>query len=219
MQAGLAAFAMTPPCCKIRRLHWEYCKEQERSQRYIDASGDFFRYVEKLVHGVKLQLRDDVERASHFSPAIASSRIATLRRNILTFKDYLRLLHTLIKPAADAHTLSIPAPLVNLARDHLHQIEGMKTAGVVVLLTPQLMYFQRPHSHVKWQAARAENLIRKPRNSQSLVSLSCDILRGQASSIILPSITRLDISFTRSYQPYHLRTLRLPTSNRLPIKR
>ena len=160
-----------------------------------------------------------MERASHFSPAIAASRIATLRRNILTFKDYLRLLHTLIKPAA-THTLSIPAPLVNLARDHLHQIEGMKTAGVVVLLTPQLMFFQRPHGHVKWQAARAENLIpQAAKFPPKLGFIELPFLRGQASSIILPSITRLDISFTRSYQPYHLRTLRLPTSNRLPIKR
>ena len=97
MQAGLAALLHDAAVLhRFADFIEGCCKEQERSQRYIDASGDFFRYVEKLAHGVKLKLRDDVERASHFSPAIAASRIATLRRNILTFKDYLRLLHTLI---------------------------------------------------------------------------------------------------------------------------
>lgn len=133
-----------------------YCKEQERSQRYIDASGDFFRYAKEVAGGIKRKLRDYVERAGRFPPAIAASRIATLRRNILTFKDCLRVLHTHIKPAADAHTLSIPAPLVNLACDQLQMIEGMENSRIVVLLTPQLMYFQRPHTHVKRQAARVE---------------------------------------------------------------
>lgn len=139
----------------------EYCKEQERSQRYIDASGDFFRYAENLAGGIKPELRNWVERASRFPPEIAAARVATLRRNMLTFKGYLKLMHTLIKPAADAHTLSIPAPLINLACDQLRQIEGMKDSHIVVLLTPQLMYFQRPHTHVKQQARRVENLIPK----------------------------------------------------------
>jgi hypothetical protein len=139
----------------------EYCKEQERSQRYIDASGEFFRYAERLARGIKLELRDEVERATRFKPEIAESRIASLRRKMVTLKDYLRLMHTLIKPAADAHTLSIPAPLINLAFDQLRQIEGMKDSRIVVLLTPQLMYFQRPHTHVKQQAGRVDNLIPK----------------------------------------------------------
>jgi len=137
----------------------EYCKEQARSQRYVDASGDFFRYSESVAHQIKLKIGNDVDRAQSFPPAIALSRIDTLRRNALTFKGYLRLLHTLIKPAADAHTLSIPAPLVKLACEHLKQIEGMDGSKVVVLLTPQLMYFQRPHSHVKQQAAIVGRLI------------------------------------------------------------
>src|SRR5205807_1141280 len=74
-------------------------------------------------------------------------------------KAYLRLIHTLIKPTADAHTLTIPTPLVRLACGQLAGIEGMQRAKVVVLLTPQLMYFQRPHTHVKRQAASVEKFI------------------------------------------------------------
>lgn len=155
MQAGVA-----PLLHDAATLHTfadfieQYCREQERSQRYIDASGEFFRYAKNLASGIKLKLRGDVERAYRFP-----KRVSNFRRDMLTFKGYLRLLHTLIKPAADAHTLSIPAPLINLACDHLRHIEGMKESKVVVLLTPELMYFQRPHTHVKLEAARVERLI------------------------------------------------------------
>ncbi len=160
MQAGLAALLHDAAVLhRFADFLEEYCKEQERSQRYIDASGDFFRYAENLARGIKVKLRSYVERASRFPPEIAAARVATLRREMLTFKDYLRLLHTLIKPAADAHTLSIPAPLINLASDQLHQIEGMKDSRIVVLLTPQLMYFQRPHTYVKEDAGRVEKFI------------------------------------------------------------
>jgi hypothetical protein len=160
MQAGLAALLHDAAVLhRFADFIEEYCKEQERSQRYVDASGDFFRYAENLARGIKLKLRSEVERASGFPTGIAASRTAIIHRNMLTLKGYLRLLHTHIKPAADAHTLSIPAPLIDVACDQLHQIEGMKDSSIVVLLTPQLMYFQRPHTHVKEQAARVEKFI------------------------------------------------------------
>jgi hypothetical protein len=160
MQTRLAAF-LHDAAVLYTFAHFieEYCKEQARSQRYVDASGDFFSYSESVARHIKLKVQDDLDRAQKFPQAIAPSRIDTLRRNALTFKDYLRLLHTLIKPAADADTLSIPAPLVNLACDHLQQIDGMDDSRVAVLLTPELMYFQRPHSHVKQQAAIVGRLI------------------------------------------------------------
>ncbi|SRR5713101_831682 len=132
----------------------EYCREQERSQTYVDASGLFFQYVEKLAAGIKQGLGKDVDRATQF-PA----RLPILRRNMLTLKYYLRLLHALIKPAADAHTLTIPAPLIKLASQQLQRVEGMKNSKVVILLTPEFMYFQRPHTHVKEQARLVETFI------------------------------------------------------------
>jgi hypothetical protein len=160
MQAGLADLLHEASVLhRFADFIEEYCKEQERSQRYIDASGDFFRYAEKLAGGIMGKVSADMERASRFPPAKAASRITTVRRNMLTFKGYLRLMHTLIKPAADAHTLSIPAPLIKLAFDQLREIEGMEASSIVVLLTPQLMYFQRPHTHVKQQAEQVEKLI------------------------------------------------------------
>jgi hypothetical protein len=155
MQAGLA-----PLLHDAAVLHTfadfieQYCSEQERSQRYIDASGEFFRYAKNLASGIKTKVGADVRRAARFP-----NRAVNFRRDIFTFKGYLRILHTLIKPAADAHTLSIPAPLINLACEHLQGIEGMDGSQVVVLLTPELMYFQRPHTEVKLEAARVQRRI------------------------------------------------------------
>lgn len=132
----------------------EYCKEQERSQTYVDASGLFFHYVKELSTGIKDELGKEISRATRF-PA----RLPILRRNILTLKHYLGLLHALIKPAADAHTLTIPAPLMDLASKQLQDIEGMRNSKIVILLTPEFMYFQRPHTHVKEQARVVQDII------------------------------------------------------------
>jgi hypothetical protein len=139
----------------------EYCKEQERSQTYIDASGLFFRYVERLATGIKRELRNEVGRATRLPATRVPTRLPVLRRNLLTLKYYLRLLHALIKPAADAHTLTIPAPLIDLASQQLQGVEGMKNSKIVILLTPEFMYFQRPHTHIKEQARIVRTFIPK----------------------------------------------------------
>jgi len=100
-----------------------------------------------------------VKRAGEFPSSIAASRVATLLRNIRTFKALLRMVHTLVKPTSDAHTLTIPAPLIKVACTQLERMEGMDGAKVVVLLTPQLMYFQRPHTNVKRLAVRVQRFI------------------------------------------------------------
>jgi len=132
----------------------EYCREQERSQTYVDASGLFFRYVKDLAAGIKEELGREISRATRF-PA----RLPVLQRNILTLKYYLQLLHEHIKPAADAHTLTIPAPLIDLASQQLRRVEGMSASKIVILLTPEFMYFQRPHTYVKEQARLVQAII------------------------------------------------------------
>lgn len=132
----------------------EYCREQERSQTYVDASGVFFEYVEQLAVGIKQELDKEIDRAVRF-PA----RLPILRANIWTLKNYLRLLHELIKPATDAHTLTVPAPLIDLASQQLQQVERMRNSRIVILLTSELMYFQRPHTDIKAQARIVESFI------------------------------------------------------------
>ncbi len=132
----------------------EYCREQERSQTYVDASGLFFHYVKDLAAGIKEELGREINRATRFP-----TRLPVLQRNILTLKYYLQLLHEHVKPAADAHTLTIPAPLIHLASQQLQRVEGMRTSKIVILLTPEFMYFQRPHTYVKEQARLVQAII------------------------------------------------------------
>jgi hypothetical protein len=136
----------------------EYCKEQERSQTYADSSELFFTYVEDLAEGIKQELATEIKRAKRFP-----SRVPILRSNIWTLKNYLRLLHALIKPVADAHTLTIPAPLVELASNQLQRTERMSNSRIAVLLTSEFMYFQRPHTDIKEQARIVETFIRNAR--------------------------------------------------------
>jgi hypothetical protein len=135
----------------------EYCKEQERSQRYVDPSGAFFDYSERLAHGIKDRLKGRLQL--DFSIQSPLSTINALRQEVLTLKAYLKVLHTLIKPAAEAHTLSIPAPLIDLAQSQLQDVDGMRGASVVVLLTPYLMYFQRPHTDITALAREVKQFV------------------------------------------------------------
>jgi hypothetical protein len=132
----------------------DYCREQERSQTYVGSAQLFFQYVEQLTASVQENLRFEIDRATRFP-----KRIDTPRRNIRTLKFYLRLLHTLIKPAADAHTLSIPAPLVDLACRQLGRVKGMRDSHLLILLTPEFMYLQRPHTQIKDQAQLVQSFI------------------------------------------------------------
>jgi hypothetical protein len=132
----------------------EYCREQARSQRYVDASGEFFRYAGAFASAVKKYVRRNVELAGRFH-----KRVETIRPHLVGLSKYLQLLHTVIKPAADAHTLSIPAPLIKLATDTLELVKGIGASKVVVLLTPHFMYLQRPHTPFRDEARRAERII------------------------------------------------------------
>ena len=155
MPAGLADFVHDAAVLhRFVDFIEEYCKEQERSQTYVDASGLFFKYVEKLAAGTKRQLQKEIKRATLFP-----KRLPVLRSNLLTLKNYLRLLHALIKPATDAHTLSVPTPLVDLASQQLQSVQGMKNSRIVILLTPEFMYFQRPHTEIKDQARIVRSFI------------------------------------------------------------
>ena len=49
-----------------------YCREQESSQSYRDASGLFFTYVKELVAGIKLELRKKYSARIDFPPECPS---------------------------------------------------------------------------------------------------------------------------------------------------
>ena len=130
----------------------QYCNEQKTSQTYVDSTDEFFGYIDRLATGTKEFLRVSTQ-----SPL--PHRADVIRTSFLSVKNYWRVLHTFIKPAADAHTLKIPSPLLNLAAEQVQKVPGMQDANVVVLLTPELMYFQMPHSDIKETATSLSAII------------------------------------------------------------
>ena len=111
----------------------QYCNEQKTSQTYVDATDDFFGYIDRLATGTKAFLRTTTESA-------LPPRVNVIRTSLLSVKNYWRVLHTFIKPAADAHTLKIPSPLLNLASELVRLVPGMLGAIFVVLFTPEFMF-------------------------------------------------------------------------------
>jgi len=132
----------------------QYCTEQLVSQSYLDATGDFFGYIDELARGTKQFLSDSTASASR-----SRQRIEAVRADLLVVKDYWRILHAFIKPASDAHTLRIPCSLIRLAVRQVGRVSGMHDAKVAILLTPELMYFQTPHTHLKDLAAKLNKVI------------------------------------------------------------
>jgi hypothetical protein len=172
----------------------EYCRQQKRSQTYVGSAAVFFQYVEQLAAGIQDELRREMERATRGTP-----RLSTLRRNMRTYRGYLRLLHALIKPAADAHSLTIPGPLVDLASQQLQKVDGMTGSRLLILLTTEFMYFQRPHTDVKGQARKVDSYPARP-SRLSWGSSRSRTLRAPASLPTSRFIMRSAILSTRSCQ-------------------
>jgi hypothetical protein len=127
--------------------------QQQSSQIYVDPTTEFFHYVKQL---------EEASRA--FVVALDAGRVdathvGLARATLQDIKNYWRLLHAFIKPAADAHVLQVPAPLIEFATSQIRRIPGFANANVVLLLTPELMYFQDPHTDLKLTAAELAHVI------------------------------------------------------------
>jgi len=115
-----------------------HLQEQESTYTYLESTKNFFAHIRRLAKKTEDDLNKTVQNAK-----IKPNRIEKLYRPAVTiFTDKWTTLHTFIKPATDAHTLSIPGPLISLAEQSLQRIPGFDNCTIVVLLTPELMYFQ-----------------------------------------------------------------------------
>jgi len=126
--------------------------EHESILAYTDATQIFFSEIHELAKATEAAISGIVERALRTAEESASRYL----RALIILKGRWKTLHTYVKPAIDAHTLNLPGPVVEMARDHLRGVPGLGSgpAGgghdreVVVLLTPHLMYYQRPESQL-----------------------------------------------------------------------
>jgi hypothetical protein len=82
------------------------------SHTYTGATDKFFGYIQDLAKGTKDLLSSNAREATLSDVRRSRLEVATLRR-------YWLLLHELIQPAGEAHSLSAPAILIELAADQL----------------------------------------------------------------------------------------------------
>jgi hypothetical protein len=126
-----------------------FVAEHENLFSYTEATQRFFSGI----HGRAVSARQTVLGVIAGRAGSGEQAVPRSRGELITLRDRWRLLHTYVKPAADAHTLSLPVPLLRMATDDLHHVAGLEGTEIVVLLTPELMYYQNtlrseppPHS-------------------------------------------------------------------------
>ncbi len=129
----------------------QHIRRQLASHIYPLATDNFFGYIMRLATGTKNLIAAGLENSMD-SPTVKRARLATL-------KGCWRLLHELVRPAGDAHTLAAPTALIELAADQLRRIPGLDQAQVVVSLSPRLMYHQTKHTGISNLATKIAQII------------------------------------------------------------
>jgi hypothetical protein len=102
----------------------QFCIEQQSGQTYVSATTKFFGRVLGLTHLTKkglsaLTLDANRRAAEVHDPELDDDWYADKRGRLVTIKGFWKVLHRYLKPAADAHTLKIPAPLIEFATKQL----------------------------------------------------------------------------------------------------
>ena len=118
-----------------------HVNELTDSHTYTGATKELFRYVGDLAASTKrlLETNARAEEPSTRGPA---------RLTVETLRGYWIELHRRVQPAGEAHSLSAPAALIELAAAQMRKIPGLDQSKVVVSLSPDLMYFQDTHTNL-----------------------------------------------------------------------
>jgi hypothetical protein len=117
--------------------------------RFVAEHEDLFSYTEATqalfshIHGQAEETRGLAsEIVENHVQAQGEPEVRYRRTDLIIQRNRWRTLHTYIKPATDAHSLNQPAPSIKMATDDLRRVPGLGDAYIVVLLTPELMYYQ-----------------------------------------------------------------------------
>jgi hypothetical protein len=114
-----------------------FVAEQEGLYSYTEATQSLFSHVRIQAEHTRKLASEIIEKHAHAN----GEPELRYQRELIIQRDRWRTLHTYIKPATDAHRLNLPAPLIQMATEDLRRVPGLESADIVVLLTPELMYF------------------------------------------------------------------------------
>lgn len=147
-----------------------FCHEQSSTRSYVSATTKFLGLVIALAEDTKqyiLRATSEAKRRAEAGTGRTQffERWLINERGVLhTIKGSWTIIHKYLKPAAEAHALQVPVPLVKLAERQIRSVQGMSDAVVAVLLTPELNYFQTPHTRFQ----NAVNTLKQATNGPAL---------------------------------------------------
>ncbi len=126
---------------------------------YTSPSEEFFDFISKLGLSTKTHIADlsnELDEALFAANPIdfdlRAQELATLRYSWFE-------LHKFIKPAADAHTLESPAPLVTAMTARLRDLPGFENVRFAIVHTADLNYFQLHSNYVRRLATQISMIV------------------------------------------------------------
>lgn len=129
------------------------CDDREGGRAYPLPSDAFLKYIRQLGDCTKLFLES-------FPTSIPSGSTYNFHRQKLwTLRSCWFELHQYVKPTADAHTLSLPVPLIDGLLRRFHQLPGFADTRFAVFHIEKLNYLQVIASGIRSIAQQIASVI------------------------------------------------------------
>jgi hypothetical protein len=134
-----------------------YKRRDEPERTHREATVTFLKYIRDLGENAQSFLQGFIQRVGDTRADLSLARFE--RQRLTTIRAFWNSLHELVRPAEDAHTLSIPVAYVEFLERLLSEIPGLEGCDVVVSHTSELNYFFRPRADLRYYAQSYEAII------------------------------------------------------------
>jgi len=134
-----------------------YKRRDEPERAHREATVKLLKYIRELGENAQTFLQGFVQRVGETSADPGLMRFE--RQGLTTIRDFWNTLHELVRPAEDAHTLSIPVAFVEFLERSLSEIPKLEDCDVVISHTSVLNYFFHPRADLRYDAQRYEAII------------------------------------------------------------
>jgi hypothetical protein len=137
-----------------------YKRRDEPERAHREATATLLKYIRELGENAQAFLQAFVQKVAQASGDPSLLRFE--RQGLTTVRNFWGTLHELVRPAEDAHTLSIPVAFVEFLQRSLSEIPGLEGCDVVISHTSMLNYFFQPRGDLRSDAQRYETIIGGP---------------------------------------------------------
>lgn len=114
------------------------------SNSYPKWSDDFLFLSERLADATLRHLKVRIQECRQ-----TKGGEQLLTSQSLSLMQGWEVLHTFIKPVADANALKVPYPFIHFLSDYIGGLDAVREARIVIELVPELNYLQHRHTRLK----------------------------------------------------------------------